>query len=274
MQGIKKLFNFYLDASIHVALAVISLYAVSTYFLGVQSNPKLMAFLGLSTVVCYNFMKYGVEAEKYLILSNKYHKIIQAFSFLCFGTALYYAFQLKVEILISTGVFGLLSVLYALPVLPKYKNLRSLGVLKIFIVALVWAGFTVVLPLIDADVTIRWDQTIFIVQRFLFVLALILPFEIRDMKYDAIEMKTVPQRLGLAGSIKFGYVLTALFFLLTFLRDEFTLIEVYSRFLIAIILIYALYKTTEVQRPYFSSFWVEGIPIFWWIFLVTVDTLY
>ena len=121
-------------------------------------------------------MKYGVEAEKYLILSNKYHKIIQAFSFLCFAVALYFAFQLKVEILVWTGVFGLLSIFYTLPVLPKYKNLRSLGVLKIFIVALVWMGFTVLLPLVDEGVAVKWDALLLMVQRFLLVLALILPF--------------------------------------------------------------------------------------------------
>jgi len=274
MQRFRKLFDFYLDASIHVGIAVVSLYWISVFFLNLQPNKYLMAFLGLSTIVCYNFMKYGVEAEKYLILSNKYHKVIQAFSFLCFGAVVYFALQLKIEILVWTGLFGLLSVLYALPVLPGYNNLRSLGVLKIFIVALVWTGFTVLLPIIDVGVDVKWDESVLIVQRFLLVLALILPFEIRDMKFDPLEMQTVPQRLGLKGSIRFGYILVALFFLLTFLKDEFSWIEVGSRFLVGTLLIYALNKTTEAQSKYFSSFWVEGIPIFWWALLLVLGTNY
>lgn len=268
MRWVKKLFDFYLDASIHVALAVVSLYGVSVILLDLSPNTGLMAFLGLSTVVCYNFMKYGVEAEKYLILSNKYHKIIQVFSFICFGIALYFGLQLQFQIVLWVGVFGVLSIFYALPVLPRYRNLRSLGVLKIFIVAIVWAGFTVILPLLDAEIEIKWDAFLLIAQRFLLVLALILPFEIRDMKYDAPEMGTVPQRMGLKGSLRFGYVLTGLFFLLTFLKDDISLLEIGSRLLVAVVLCYLLYKTREKQTRYFASFWVEGIPIGWWALLL------
>ncbi len=219
-------------------------------------------------------MKYGVEAEKYLILSNKYHKIIQVFSFLCFAVAGYLAFQLKIEILVWTAIFGLLSILYALPVLPKYKNLRSLGVLKIFIVALVWMGFTVILPLVDEGMQVKWDDVLLMMQRFLLVLALILPFEIRDMKFDAPEMRTVPQRLGVKGCLKFGYILTVLFFLLTFLKDELSLAEVGSRCLAAVLMIFMLNSTRENQNRYFASFWVESIPImmvmgYWLLLQVT-----
>jgi hypothetical protein len=274
VEQVKKLFDFYLDASIHVALAVVSLYAVSCYFMGIKCNTNLMAFIGLGTIVCYNFMKYGVEAEKYLVLSNKYHKAIQMFSFLCFGVSVYFMLRLQLDILLSIAVLGLVSLLYALPILPRYKNLRSLGLLKIFIVAFVWTGFTVFLPLKDAELHFNWDVWVLLTQRFFLVLALIIPFEIRDMHLDAPELKTLPQRLGVTGSKRFGYILTVLFFLASFLKDEVSLAEISSVCIVAVLLVLALFRTQESQPNYFSSFWVESIPIFWWILLIKTADFY
>ncbi len=64
MSWLKQTFNFYLDASIHVALAVTSLYFVTLKIIESSTNWYLAGFLFLGTIVCYNFIKFGVEAEK------------------------------------------------------------------------------------------------------------------------------------------------------------------------------------------------------------------
>lgn len=270
MRLLKSIFDFYLDASIHVALAVVALYFITIELLEFQINVPLAAFVGLSTIVCYNFIKYGVEADKYLIVSNSYHKIIQVFSFLCFGFAFYFAVQLRVDLLLAIIVLGILSILYALPVLPNAQNLRSLGVIKIFIVALVWAGFTVLLPVIDAYQSLNWDTCILFCQRFLMVLALMLPFEIRDMAYDKKELRTLPQRLGVKGTQLFGIALITLYLMLTFFRDVIGTHEMASRLYVTVAVCFFLIRTKKLQSPYFSSFWVESIPISWYMVLLAL----
>ncbi|PQJ14390.1 hypothetical protein [Aureicoccus marinus] len=59
MLGIKRLLNFYLDASIHVALAVLALYWTSVYLLNILPNYLLAGFLFFSTIGYYNLVKYG-----------------------------------------------------------------------------------------------------------------------------------------------------------------------------------------------------------------------
>ena len=135
MRTLKALFDFYLDASIHVAIAVISLTGVTFYLLDSSLDLHLLGFIFCSVIVCYNFIKYGVEAYKYLIVSNAYHRIIQIFSFVCFVFALYFLFHLDSNIWWATAVLGVLSALYAVPLLPRAKNLRNLAGLKIYIVA-------------------------------------------------------------------------------------------------------------------------------------------
>ena len=263
MKLLKNLFNFYLDASIHVALAVVSLAGVTTQMLNISSNLYLSGFIFCGTVVCYNFVKYGVEAEKYLIVSTGYQRNIQVLSFLSFLLAVYFLLHLKKEIWIATAILSLISTLYAVPLLPNAKNLRSLGGFKIYIVALVWAGFTVLLPSLDAELGLRYDVWLYLVQRFVLVLILILPFEIRDMYWDDKSLRTLPQVLGVAKTKVLGLLLIFVFFAMSFLKDDLTKKEILSSLLVTVILI-GIYTAKDKMKPkYFASFWVEGIPLLW-----------
>ncbi|AWX43856.1 hypothetical protein HME9304_00847 [Flagellimonas maritima] len=263
MKLLKDLFNFYLDASIHVALAVVSLAGVTTQMLNISSNLYLSGFIFCGTIVCYNFVKYGVEAEKYLIVSNTYQRNIQVLSFLSFLMAFYFLMHLKQEIWLATAILVLISTLYAVPLLPNAKNLRSLGGFKIYIVALVWAGFTVLLPVLDAELGFNNNVWFYTMQRFIFVLILILPFEIRDMEWDAKSLRTLPQVLGVKKTRILGFLLIIIFFAISFLKDDFTTKEILSNLVVSVILMGIFTAKAKMKHNYFASFWVEGIPVIW-----------
>lgn len=274
MRTLKAIFDFYLDASIHVAIAVISMAGVTFHLLGSSSDINLMGFIFFSVIVCYNFIKYGVEAYKYLIVSNAYHKIIQLFSFVSFGFAVYFLLQLNRDIWIATAVLGMLSALYALPLLPSAKNLRNLAGLKIYIVAFVWAGFSVLLPVLDAKMTLDWDFAVTFIQRMLLVLVLILPFEIRDLQWDDKSLRTLPQVLGIKNTTRLGLGIVLIFFLMTFLKDEVHQNEILLRLILSAVLILVLISKKRMQSKYFVMFWVEAIPIFWFFLFWWVENYF
>jgi len=263
MRTLKTILDFYLDASIHVAIAVISLTGVTFYLLESSLDINLLGFIFFSVIVCYNFIKYGVEAYKYLIVSNAYHKVIQIFSFISFVFAICFLLQLDKVIWVATIVLGSLSALYAVPFLPKAKNLRNLAGLKVYIVAFVWAGFSVLLPVLDANMSLDWDFALTFIQRMLLVLVLILPFEIRDMQWDDKGLRTLPQVLGVKVTRRLGMGLSVIFFLLTFLKDELHQLEIVLRLILSVALIFALGSKKRLQSRYFVMFWVEAIPVFW-----------
>ncbi|NDV43738.1 hypothetical protein [Flagellimonas sediminis] len=274
MRTLKSIFDFYLDASIHVALAVIAMAGVTFHLFGTLSDIDLLGFIFFSVIVCYNFIKYGVEAYKYLMVSNAYHKSIQIFSFLSFGFALYFFFQLDQSIWWGTIVLGLLSALYAVPLLPRAKNLRNLAGLKIYIVAFVWAGFTVLFPALDAHMPLHWDFWIAFAQRFLLVLILILPFEIRDLQWDDKSLRTLPQVLGVKNTKNVGTAMTMVFFLLTFLKDNIHPMEIGLRLALVFVLVLVLMSDKRMRSRYFVSFWVEAIPIFWFLLFWGVEKIF
>ncbi len=270
MKILKGIFDFYLDASVHVAFSVFALVGITALTLNIPLDFHLVWFLFFGTIVCYNFVKYGVEAKKYLLVANRYHKNIQLFSFISAAVMLYHAYFLKFEVWFAVLALALVSVLYAIPILPRAKNLRNLGGFKIFIVALVWMGATVMLPVLSAKYEFYWDVQLVAFQRFIFVLVLLIPFEIRDLKYDDLELKTLPQRYGIANTKVFGSFLVVVFFFTTLFRDEISVTEIVSKGLLFLLLGSLMYITKRNQSNYFSSFWVEAIPIGWYLLLLLI----
>ncbi|WP_281542420.1 hypothetical protein [Maribacter aestuarii] len=270
MRWLNRIFNFYLDASIHVALAVFSLVQVTCLTFNISSDHHFSWFLFFGTISVYNFIKYGVEAEKYFLVANQYHKSIQIVSFVALGFAIYHGYFLKTSIWFGIFLLVFLTGLYAIPVLPTAKNLRSLGGLKIFVVALVWSGATVILPSLTQSDIISWDIWIDTLQRFLFVLILIIPFEIRDLKYDHESLRTLPQRYGIARTKIMGSFLVLIFFFSTFLKDQIPIFDVVGKGILFLLLGILMFITRKNQSKYFASFCVEGIPILWYLIIITM----
>lgn len=273
MLKLKRFFDFYLDASIHVGFAVGSLVWISCLLLNIMVSNALLLFTFFGTIVCYNFIKYGVEAKKYLIVSKSYHRKIQLFSFFSFLLALFFLSQLGTEV--WAAVFGLsvLSLVYALPFLPNARNLRSLAGFKIYIVGLVWTGITVVLPILQVQRSLDWDIGVFLVQRFVLIILLMLPFEIRDMQSDYPGLRTVPQVLGLQRTKILGFFLILVFWILTFLRDSISVMEITARTLLSLVLLLVFLGIKQNQPKYLASFWIEAIPMFWMISIFIVREL-
>lgn len=265
MTALRRIFDFYLDASIHVAFAVIALVWVTRGILNISSNDHLGWFLFFSSIACYNFIKYGVEAKKYVVVANRYHRSIQLFSFCCVPFALYHAYDLNMATFLGVAALLALVGVYALPILPVSKNLRSWGGIKIFVVALVWSGTTVILPILSNEIPFSWDIGVEGVQRFLFVLVLMVPFEIRDLTIDSPELRTLPQRYGVTKTKRFGALITLAFFFITFLKDVISTEELISKGVVFLVLGMLIYGTKSNQSKYYASFLVESVPIFWWI---------
>jgi len=271
MKPFSWLFQFYLDSSIHVGFSVASLTVVTSFMLNIPLHWNLFFFQILATVVGYSFIKYGVEAEKYWLVSKKYYRYIRFFSVLCFLGSIFFLVQLKPAVWYGVAVLSFLTLLYAIPFLGRFKNLRNVGGFKIFMVSLIWSGFTVMLPVLEANLSFDWDIGVVAIQRFVMVFVLILPFDVRDMEKDTPSLQTIPQRLGVQKTIWLGIALSLLVMALTFLKDNLSLREILMNVVLMTMLIKILVQAKRNDSKYFAAFWVESIPIFWmliWLLLL------
>ncbi|MDC0355048.1 hypothetical protein OAM97_02435 [Flavobacteriaceae bacterium] len=264
MLFIKKLFDFYIKSSFHLGVCVVSLYIISIYKLQIDLNYYIITCLFSSTIVVYNFIKYASTLPYYFFVQNTPIKKIQIVSFFFGFFLLYSLFFLSVEALFFGFFLFLICVLYVFPINHFISNFRNRSKIKIFLVAICWSGATVIFPFIESNSINYGDSMLLFVQFFLFVIVCTVPFEIRDLKYDSNDLKTIPQIYGTNNSKYISYVLIFIFFSISFIING-TSIDLISDLLISIVLVFIIYLTKENQGKYFSSFWVESLPIYWLI---------
>ena len=268
-----RIFDFYINSSIHVALAVVSLLLVSTLILNISVPEDLVFFVFFGSISCYNIIKFGTGLYKWRKKGPE-RKAIAVLSLITTFLAGFHVISLPDRVWPLLGIILILMALYMLPVFPRDKNLRSLGIIKVVLVAISWTCITLLLPVLYAERGMDWDIWILSLQRFLLIIVLIIPFEIRDMHFDPPEIQTIPRRIGVKTTKVLGICLALLSLLLSFFRDELTTAELNSRLLLTLILSVMIIRTPGHPSKYYAAFGVEMLPVIWlavmyWTFLYT-----
>lgn len=268
MHIIKRFFDLYLNSSIHVALSVYALVRMTGYLFGIEAIqvPALFAFFG--TIVAYNFVKYDALARTQKLQMRIELKVITALSVGSLSAAGYYFFQLSTTTKISAFVFLILTLLYTLPFFPNQSNARNWAGVKIYIVALCWVGVTLFLPIIHSGIPLTTEVYVVALQRFILIFVLILIFEIIDLKVDDPNLKTVPQQIGVQRTKMIGSGLLVVFLLLEIFGVHPCAKSLVLKGCIAGTTLVFLLFSHEKRNHYYSSFWVESIPILWWLLLL------
>jgi hypothetical protein len=268
MKLLKQLLNFYLNSSIHVALSCYALVRITFHVFHIQYDEPMALFVFFGTIVGYNFVKYDALVRlKKKPLGNQL-KIIVFLSLISLVLVGYYFFQLeRITQLVSFGILAI-TALYTLPFFPNRKNARNWAGVKIYIVALCWVGATLVLPLINAEIPFTADFFIKCIQRFILVFVLILVFEILDLANDDPHLQTVPQMIGVKRTKILGLSLLIPFCLLDLLLTTFNYKDLsINMIMVGILSLFIVFASTKRSR-YYTSFWVEAVPIFWWLMVV------
>lgn len=234
-----------------------------------SSSIFFYGFIFSSTVVAYNTTKF-VHLNKFTEwLALPMPRIVKFISFVCAIIMFYTALHLEAKVLVVALIFGLITISYALPIFQNRTNLRQVFGIKILIIAFVWAGVTVGLPILQNGVHLLQPVIIAeFIQRFLFVIVLTLPFDIRDLNEDDRALGTIPQLFGVKKTkwigVAFLFVVIVFELVLHQNRESNTIIF----FMIMILTAVFLWKSMKVQSRYFASFWVESTPILWALAIV------
>lgn len=268
MRTLQSIFNFYLNSSIHVALAVYSLLRMSQHMFDIQSDSASGYFAFFGTVVGYNFVKYDTLARNKGQNFGSKMKAIMVLSIVCFAAAIYFFFQLRLQTQIISFVILLLTMLYTLPFFPNRKNARNWAGVKIYIVALCWVGVTLLLPLLNFEVAWGTDMLWKALQRFILVFILILVFEIIDLENDDPHLQTVPQQIGVRNTKLLGLFLLIPFYFLEFVKTIVQYEQLLINLVLIVILAFFMLNASQKKSRYYTSFWVESVPILWWFMVL------
>ncbi len=221
MIWIRKIIDFVLYSNIYIGLCAVALALETQILLGKKiSFSPLILLVFSSTLVIYALHRLVglskvaqfIDKERYKVIEEyKTHIWIYAILAIIGGAISF--FYLSRSVQIGLIIPGLISLAYVLPVFGGNKSLRlrDFNFIKIFLVALVWAYVTVVLPILDAQVTWTWIHVGWVSQAILFIFAITLPFDIRDLDVDQFnKVNTLPAKLGKALTVKLAILCLAI----------------------------------------------------------------
>ena len=119
MAVLKRILNFYINSSVHVALSVYAMTWITLIEYGIEYDENTLYFVFYASITGYNFVKYFGLAKFHHRSLAGWLKAIQVFSFLAFLAMCYYAIQLEVKTIVVLSILGLITFLYAIPIVPK-----------------------------------------------------------------------------------------------------------------------------------------------------------
>ncbi|MFW0737403.1 hypothetical protein [Flavobacterium sp. T12S277] len=268
MKFLKLILDFYLNSSIHVALSCYALVQITFHVFHIQYDNAMAMFAFFGTIVGYNFVKYDALVRVKRKLIGNQLKIIAVLSFISLFLVGYYFFHLKRITQIVSVVIFFITALYTLPFFPNRRNARNWAGVKIYIVAICWVGTTLVLPLINAGIPFSSDFFIKCIQRFVLVFVLVLVFEIIDLANDDPHLQTVPQTIGVKRTKVLGLLLLIPFWVLEVFVSTFNYHDVLINLIMVLMLMLFIAFANPTRSKYYTSFWVESVPVFWWLMIL------
>ena len=197
MKFLKKAIDVFLDGSFLLAIASVCLCYETYLLLGENvKSPGVFPLVFFSTLFIYNYRLIGAENTGAI---PKY--FLKLFVLLIVFGMMASCVFVRPSILLFLFPFGILSLIYNVPIVHRAENiirLREMPYLKIFLISLIWAVVTVMVPAKDLGIDIFSHEIgIVFLRRVLFIFALALPFDIRDAQKDSLRhLKTLPVILG------------------------------------------------------------------------------
>lgn len=266
-----KVIDFYFYSSIHIALSAICFICQTYILLNKQINYSYIVFIFSSTLFLYllhNILGLNTlltECVRDKIKKFREMKTGLVLMIVIFGTiSIFSFFRLSVEIILSISGFAFISIWYVVPVFGGKKRLRDFPIIKIFLIALVWSSISTFIPLINSDIPISTQVLIFI-EKYLYIFAITLPFDIRDIKFDKIKnLRTIPIIIGKSKSIAISILSLTISILIVLYLSSNSIYPEYRSYALTIgyliTLIIVIFSKNKTNDYYFTGL-LDGMAI-------------
>ena len=267
----KRIIEFIVYTNIWVAIAVSSL----CWFTGLlieNVDFNFIYFSFFATLLMYAYARWFSSPSREDDATSKltdwasHNRLINIASGLIGAVgAIWFALSLNRLTLIWLLICGGISALYPLQFFKHGQlALRNIAGLKLFVISAIWAIVTVILPVTQVNQELSFDIILLTIQRFLFVMAITIPFDIRDLRIDHPDINTLPYRMGVKASRNFA--------LLTLLIAEGGAVFMFFSHTISIAILIGqliayeitslfIYRSSPNKPDLFFSFGVEGTSV-------------
>ena len=270
-----RVFQFCINTNIIVAIAALSLYKITELIFGFKDSQMSM-FIFFSTLFAYNYMRINliIDSTTTHYQSNWFKKhrkevffILATSAFLTCWCAHLLGFYF-IKLIIIPAVICLLYP-WKFNIGKHVFGIRKIPLIKIFLISFTWSYITFAVPLIHQNIEIDYIEIDFFFQRILFVIAISIPFDIRDITYDHI--KTIPNTIGIYQSKLFAWfclLVIDCLLIIDLINSIITLPYFIAFFLSIELCAVVIYFTAKNHSNMFYGVIVEGLSIIMCLFVL------
>ncbi len=276
--------DFLLFSNLFIGVCAVAQGMVTYYLLAAPPDKYILMFLGCSTVLIYNLsmlLSWPAQPQqspfKRVRWIHSHYRLtisLTLISALCvIPLALWYLnFQAQILMLFT----GLIAVAYNFPFLTIHQKkigLRNIPGIKLFLIGFVWAVSCVLLPILNIEhvhgISIPLNETILLVaKRFLFICAITIPFDIRDLFQDKLyELKTIPVLFGEKKAWLFCQFLLVVYLILLWLFSKEINSDVIALTATIFLSGWLIFKSTIQRNEYFYFLYLDGTLLLQWLLL-------
>lgn len=284
-KGLLAILDFLLFSNLFIGICAVAQGLVTYHLLQVPPDTYILAFLFFATIGLYNLsmlLAKPVHPEKSPFIRVRWifshHRMIISItliSLLCLiPLGLWY---LSIESKLLMTFTGLLAVGYNVPFLTLNQQkigLRNIPGIKLFLIALVWSVSCVLLPIVELERSYQInissaDTLLLVAKRFLFIAAITVPFDIRDLFQDKLyALKTIPVMLGEKKAYIFCQFLLIGYLALLLLFRQATYADVIATTLTLVLTGWLIFKSNIKKNEYYYFFYLDGTMLLQYFMLI------
>jgi len=286
----RQILDFLLFSNIFIGICAVAQAAVTFHLLKADCEEYVLALLFCSTLALYNFSMLLVKPAQ--PLKSPYRRVRWIFSnyrLMVTITLIAVLGIIPLALFLSTAskvlllFLAIIAVSYNLPLFSmndKKFGLRNVPGLKLFLIALIWSLSCVLLPILEtADrqglVVPLDDAILLIAKRFLFIAAITVPFDIRDLFQDQkYDLKTIPVVWGEKKAYLFCQALLIIYLTLLFaFTDQFNA-DFIGLTLTIFLTGWLIFKAEFKKNEYYYFLLIDGMMILQYLVLLGTNWIH
>jgi hypothetical protein len=267
-----------------VAAGASALYASSCMLASKQLNYFCLTAIFFATVSVYSYhrvFRFGVKSvepiTERLLWIQEHLSLLRVQTFITAFAAIaaaYFCVDLRLLLCLIPALF--LSVIYIIPIFPngsRWITLRSIPMLKSICILLVWLLVTVV-PVYSSNSDVFYQTPSFLFQiahRAFFLFALIIVFDLRDMRFDRlVGLSTFASKWGFSGTKRVANILLVVSALIAWMAWQMSVWNGHQSVALGVSSAssaFMLARLDEHSDDTYYSFWLESCMLdqFFWL---------
>lgn len=282
--------DFLLFSNLFIALCTVAQGLVTYRLLNAQPDNYVLGLLLCSTITMYNYsMLLSKPANPEKSSFRRVRWIFAHYRLTITITIIAILSLIPLSLFLSTEgkmllfFLALISIGYNLPVFSindKKFGLRNIPGIKLFLIAMVWSLSCVLLPILELEshqtiIVPARDTILLIAKRFLFIAAITVPFDIRDLFQDrSNELKTIPVILGERKAYLFCMVLLMIYLVLLFLFTQSFDLNFFGLMITIILTGWLIFRSEWERNEYFYFLCLDGVMIVQYVVLLILNSVH